>query len=308
MKTEQDLKSFLPKKQFLIGIDSDGTVYDSMELKHKECFCPAFIKDFDLQPVAKYAREVWEFVNLYSRSRGCNRFQAVVSALDLLRERPEVQLSKVMIPTLEGVKKWISQAKKLGNPELEKAIQAAKGVEKEDLERAYRWSKDVNIAVSSIVRNVAPFPYFREALVRMAEQADILVVSQTPTETLVREWKELGIDTYVRCIAGQEMGSKADHLRYPGLGKYCPQCILMIGDAPGDLKAAIEVGALFYPIIPGQEIDSWKRFLEEGLDRFFDFSFQGEYQDRLIDEFYAALPEVPSWQCGESENRVHSYI
>lgn len=296
MLSDSDLKALMPRRQFLIGIDSDGTVYDSMELKHKECFCPAFINNFHLQPVAKYAREVWEFVNLYSRSRGCNRFQALVTALDLLRERPEVRLANVEIPALEGVKKWISHAKKLGNPELEQAIQKSNGLEKKDLERAYQWSKDVNAAVRSVVRNVAPFPFFREALARMSEHADILVLSQTPTETLVREWKEFGIDGYVRFIAGQEMGSKADHLRYGGLGKYSLQCMLMIGDAPGDLQAAMEVGALFYPIVPGREIDSWRDFLEEGLDRFLDFRFEGEYQDRLIKEFHEALPETPPWQ------------
>jgi hypothetical protein len=32
--------SFTPQHEFLVGIDSDGCVFDSMELKHKECFIP----------------------------------------------------------------------------------------------------------------------------------------------------------------------------------------------------------------------------------------------------------------------------
>ena len=75
----------LPKQHdFFIGIDSDGCVFDSMEIKHKECFCPAFIKHFGLQAASKYAREVWDFVNLYSRDRGCNRFLALKKALQLI--------------------------------------------------------------------------------------------------------------------------------------------------------------------------------------------------------------------------------
>ena len=62
------------KHDFLVGIDSDGCVFDSMELKHKECFIPAFINHYELQGVSKYAREAAEFVNLYSKSRGVNRF------------------------------------------------------------------------------------------------------------------------------------------------------------------------------------------------------------------------------------------
>ena len=68
----------IPKKHdFFIGIDSDGCVFDTMEVKQKECFCPNFIRHFGFQAASKYAREVWEFVNLYSKTRGCNRFLAV---------------------------------------------------------------------------------------------------------------------------------------------------------------------------------------------------------------------------------------
>src|ERR1044071_3371007 len=93
----QVLKDFKPGKEFFIGIDSDGCVFDSMEIKHKECFTPMFIKHFDLQAASKYAREVWEFVNLYSKTRGANRFPALSRALNLLRARPQVKARKVKI-------------------------------------------------------------------------------------------------------------------------------------------------------------------------------------------------------------------
>ena len=60
------LNGFNRTKEYFIGFDSDGCVFDTMELKHKECFCPAVIKAMDCQPVSKVAREVWDFVNLYS--------------------------------------------------------------------------------------------------------------------------------------------------------------------------------------------------------------------------------------------------
>ena len=98
----QLLKDLQPQHEFFIGIDSDGCAFDSMELKHKECFCPNFIKHFGLQAVSKYARETWDFVNLYSKTRGYNRFKAVLAALELLRERPEVQARGVQIPEMQG--------------------------------------------------------------------------------------------------------------------------------------------------------------------------------------------------------------
>ena len=83
----QILKDFKPTKEFFVGIDSDGCIFDSMEIKHKECFAPMFIKHFTLQAVSRYAREVWEFVNLYSKTRGANRFPALVRAS---KSNPEV--------------------------------------------------------------------------------------------------------------------------------------------------------------------------------------------------------------------------
>ena len=70
-----------PKQKFLVGIDSDGCVFDTMELKHKECFIPNIVKYYKLQSISKYAREAAEFVNLYSKSRGINRFPALVEAM-----------------------------------------------------------------------------------------------------------------------------------------------------------------------------------------------------------------------------------
>src|SRR3954471_8907628 len=95
----QSLRDFKPAKEFFVGIDSDGCIFDSMEIKHKECFTPMFIKHFHLQAVSKYAREVWEFVNLYSKDRGANRFPALVKAIKLLRERPQVIARKVQVPS-----------------------------------------------------------------------------------------------------------------------------------------------------------------------------------------------------------------
>ena len=54
-----------PKHDFFVGIDSDGCAFDSMELKHKECFIPNIINYYNLQAISKYAREAAEFVNLY---------------------------------------------------------------------------------------------------------------------------------------------------------------------------------------------------------------------------------------------------
>ncbi len=287
------LKNLTPEKRFFIGIDSDGCAFDSMEIKHKECFCPAFIKHFDLQAVSKYAREVWEFVNLYSKTRWCNRFLAVTRALTLLSERPEVRARNVVVPELAGLRSWIERESKLGNP----ALEAELGRNPDpDLKRAYAWSLEVNERIEDIVRNVPPFPLVRESLEKMQSRADVVVVSQTPQEALDREWAEHGIDRYVRFIAGQELGTKTEHLAMAAGGKYDASRMLMIGDAPGDLKAGRANDALFFPVNPGNEEASWRRFFDEALDRFLSDAYSGAYERKLIAEFDAYLPENPPWK------------
>src|SRR5260221_11852108 len=118
MDPAQRLRDFKPAKDFFVGIDSDGCVFDSMEIKHKECFAPMFIKHFRLQASSKYARETWEFVNLYSKSRGANRFPALSHALNLLRTRPEVIARHVAVPDTRALDEWLARETKLGNATL----------------------------------------------------------------------------------------------------------------------------------------------------------------------------------------------
>jgi phosphoglycolate phosphatase-like HAD superfamily hydrolase len=280
-----------PQHDFLVGIDSDGCVFDSMELKHKECFIPQFINHYGLQGVSKYAREAAEFVNLYSKSRGANRFPALVEQLEWLSRRPEVRARGVNVASPKGLIDWMARETKLGNPALEKAV-AETG--DPDLKIAYAWSLAVNKAIADMVRCVPPFPHVRPCLERFAERADMLVCSQTPNAALEAEWKEHDIDQFVMAICGQEIGSKKESLANAKL--YPANHTLMIGDAPGDFKAAAANNCLFFPINPGVEDASWRRLLDEGIPRFFEGTFAGEYQQELLDEFDTFLPERPPWR------------
>jgi phosphoglycolate phosphatase-like HAD superfamily hydrolase len=287
----QALRDFKPTREFFIGIDSDGCIFDSMEIKHKECFTPMFIKHFHLQAVSKYARECWDFVNLYSKTRGANRFPALVRALNLLRERPQVQARQVDVAETSALDEWIARETKLGNATLAAEV---KGGNK-GLEPVKVWSDAVNKAVEDIVHGVPPFPLVRESLEKLNQFADAMCISQTPADALKREWSEHGIDGYVTMIAGQEMGTKTEHIKFAAKEKYPADKILMIGDAPGDFNAAKKNGALFYPINPGREEASWERLFHEGLDHFKRGAYAGDYEAKLVKEFDACLPEKPHW-------------
>ncbi len=288
----QQMRELSREHDYFIGLDSDGCVFDSMEIKHKECFCPAFIKDFKLQPVSKYAREVWEFVNLYSKSRGLNRFLALQESLRWLEERPESQARGIHALNRPSLDQWLREESRLGNPALREKVNAT---EDSQLREALAWSEEVNQRVAEMVVGIPPFPGVREVLEEGRDKADVIVVSQTPLEALEREWREHGIDQEINLICGQEHGTKTEHLKYCAADKYDADKILMVGDAPGDLKAARENQVLFFPIVCGREEESWHRLYEEGLKRFFSDTFRGKFQDELLHEFEEALPENPPW-------------
>lgn len=291
----RSLAELQPQAEFFVGIDSDGCAFDTMEIKHKECFCPNTIKWWGLQAVSKYAREAVEFVNLYSRWRGINRWPALVMVFDLLRERPEVQARHAVIPQARRLRSFMESGLALSNDGLEAFI-AANSADPE-LETAWSWTTGVNTAVADLVHGVPPFPYVRESLRQMVDQADIVVVSATPAEALVREWEEHGIARYARLIAGQEAGTKKQQLALSaGGGRYATEHVLMIGDAPGDMEAAKAHGFLFYPINPGCEDASWERFYREGYARFTAGAYAGAYEAGLIAEFEKLLPSAPAWR------------
>jgi phosphoglycolate phosphatase-like HAD superfamily hydrolase len=290
----QPLVDLEPRHGFFIGIDSDGCAFDTMEIKHKECFTPNTIKHWNLQAVSKYAREASEFVNLYSKWRGINRWPALVMVLDLLRERPEVVARHVVPPEAPYVRQFIADDR---YPKSNDGLQAFMAEHSDsELDTAWAWTTGVNDTVTDMVHGVPPFPWVHESLSLLEDKADMIVVSATPLEALAREWEEHGIARYVRVIAGQEMGKKALHLKLAAADKYPPDRILMIGDAPGDMNAARANNALFYPINPGFEEESWKRFYEEAVHAFLAGEYAGAYEARLIAEFEALLPDVPPWK------------
>jgi phosphoglycolate phosphatase-like HAD superfamily hydrolase len=297
------LKEFRPKHKFFVGIDSDGCAFDTMGIKHRECFCPWLIACFALQPVAQAARECKEFADLFSKTRGANRHKTTKRIIaELLPEHPMTKARGFKVPQYPHYFAWVDDPKSLlSNDGLKQAIEKAADPEaKKELELALTWSERVNWAIGETVKNMPPFPHVRESLEKIQPLADVIVVSATPDEALNREWQEHDIAKYVAIIAGQEMGTKAQHLGYATKGRYEKNHILMIGDAPGDMKAARANDALFYPINPGDEIESWKRFGDEAFDKFVNGEYADQYEEKLIAEFDSYLPELPPWQQREA--------
>jgi phosphoglycolate phosphatase-like HAD superfamily hydrolase len=163
------------------------------------------------------------------------------------------------------------------------------------MKRTLEWSLEMNRRTAQMVHGIPPFPAVRECLEKLQERADIIIVSATPREALLREWQEHDLMKYVHMLCAQEDGSKKECIRALR-SHYDMTNILMIGDAPGDLEAAHANGVSFYPIVPGEELASWRSFAEEGMDRFLEGTFKGEYEQSLSKRFNDYLPQVPPWK------------
>lgn len=197
------------------------------------------------------------------------------------------------VPTGDRIKEFIASGYPLSAAGLEKY---AAGHPDPELDTALAWTAGVDAAIEDMVKGVPPFPRVKDSLVAMHDQVDLMVVSATPFDALAREWSEHGLAPYMDVIAGQEMGTKAQHIQYAAKGKYDDDRILLIGDAPGDRDSADATGVRYYPINPGHEAESWERFHDEALARFLEGSYAGEYEAALIAEFEALLSDTPPWQ------------
>ncbi len=290
----ENLRQLTPKYDFLIAIDSDGTIFDSMEIKHKDCFIGTLIRHFGLAAITHEVHEVWNYVNIFSINRGTNRFKALLLCFDYLKKIERISVQNIILPNLKFLRAYLDKYDTLSNETIKTMIAEARGIKKDEFQILLDWSEGVNKAVEKTVFNLPPMLGAMETLKKLQNRADLVVVSNTPLGTLHREWNDNNINQYIRCIGGQETGNKTDMLTALST-KYSSEQVLVIGDSPGDLKAAKNTNTLFFPILPMKEEKSWELFLKEGQERFFNHQFKGEFQDKCITDFHNVLQSKPPW-------------
>ncbi len=282
------------QKPYFVGVDSDGTAFDSMEIKHKQVFQPIAIELWGLQPLEKEFRDLADFINLYSVHRGANRFQGLVMAFERLRQISGWRDRVPSLPDPAALRDFVLSGCPLSVRALE---ECAAGNSSSFLAEVVAWSCRSDELYACITREEGnpPFPLVRESLECAAQAADVWIISSSSRAGLEHDWGGADLLGPVGHIAGQEEGDKKAQLtralRVPRPADHA----LMIGDAPGDYEAAAAAGALFFPVLPGRERQSWEQLRHEGLDRFFAGTFAGDYQGRLLSEFRSVLREDAAW-------------
>lgn len=277
-----NLTDFVKTKDFLVCVDSDGCAMDTMDIKHFECFGPCMVREWGLQAWAEPILRRWNDINLYTMTRGINRFKGLVMALG------EIDETYARIEDLDTLTAWAETSPELSNGALEKAIEA--NPESVSLKKALSWSKAVNHSITLLPdEKKLPFPMAREALAFAHERADVAIVSSANLDAVLEEWEHYGLLEHTDIVLAQNVGSKAYCIAELLKKGYDLSHVVMCGDAPGDYDAARKNGVFYYPILVRGEKASWEQFISEGFDRLVNGQYAGSYQKNLINAFLSNL-------------------
>ncbi|MDO4295980.1 MAG: HAD hydrolase-like protein [bacterium] len=269
--------TYTKKKAFLVCVDSDGCAMDTMDIKHYNCFGPCMVEEWGLSQWREAILKRWNEINLYSMTRGINRFKALSLCLK------EISHQYKPIEDLGSLEHWAEFSHELSNDALREEAEKTDSI---CLKKALAWSLAVNAKIQELPEeNKLPFEGVKEGLAKAHACCDVAIVSSANPDAVTAEWEQHGLMDYVDVMLAQNAGSKAYCIGKMLEQGYEKQQVLMVGDAPGDRQAAQKNGVLYYPILVRREKESWERFEREGLPKFLEGSFAGAYQEALLREF-----------------------
>ena len=245
--------SFVRKHDYLVCVDSDGCVMDTMNCKHFNCFGPCMVAEWGLEAWKEPILERWNVINLFSMTRGINRFKGLAMALD------EINRQYTPITGIEALKHWAETAPALSNDGVAKAAEAATDPDaKLVLTKALNWSKAVNASIVELDESLkVPYDGAKEGLAAAHEFADVAMVSSANRDAVEEEWGKFGLLAHTDIVLAQDVGSKAACIKEMLKFGYDVDKVVMVGDAPGDCDAAEKNGVHYYPILVNHEKESW---------------------------------------------------
>ena len=244
--------NFERKHDFLVCVDSDGCVMDTMNCKHFHCFGPCMVTEWGLEEWMEEILDRWNVINLFSMTRGINRFKGLAMALG------EIHAQYKPIVGIEALQQWADTAPALSNDAVAKAIETAEGDAKIVFQKALAWSKAVNAAIVELDESLkVPYEGAKEGLAAAHTFADVAMVSSANRDAVEEEWGKFGLLEHTDIVLAQDVGSKAACIKEMLKFGYDPSKVVMIGDAPGDCDAAEKNGVHYYPILVNHEKESW---------------------------------------------------
>ena len=245
--------SFERKHDYLVCVDSDGCVMDTMNCKHFNCFGPCMVTEWGLEEWKDAILDRWNVINLFSMTRGINRFKGLAMALG------EIDKQYKPISGIAALQHWVEVAPALSNDGVAKAAAEATDADaKLVFQKALNWSKAVNVSIVELDEALkVPYNGAKEGLAAAHEFADVAMVSSANRDAVEEEWGKFGLLQHTDIVLAQDIGSKAACIAEMLKFGYDLDKVVMVGDAPGDCDAAEKNGVHYYPILVNHEKESW---------------------------------------------------
>ena len=261
--------SFEKKHDYLVCVDSDGCVMDTMNCKHFHCFGPCMVDEWELGEWKDAILDRWNVINLFSMTRGINRFKGLAMALSEIHEQ------YTPIAGIEALRHWADTAPALSNDAVAKAADEATDPDaKLVLNKALSWSKAVNAAIVQLDESLkVPYNGAKEGLAAAHNFADVAMVSSANRDAVEEEWGKFGLLEHTDIVLAQDVGSKSACIAEMLKFGYDPAKVVMVGDAPGDCDAAEKNGVHYYPILVNHEKESWDEAIAVAFGKLQDGSY-----------------------------------
>ncbi len=255
--------SFERRHDFLVCVDSDGCVMDTMNCKHFHCFGPCMVAEWGLEEWKDAILDRWNVINLFSMTRGINRFKGLAMALG------EIHETYKPIAGIEHLQHWADTAPALSNDAVAKAAEdVADPDAKLIFRKALSWSKAVNASIVALPEDLkVPYAGAKEGLAAAHSFADVAMVSSANRDAVEEEWGKFGLLEHTDIVLAQDIGSKAACIAEMLKFGYDCNKVIMIGDAPGDCDAAEKNGVHYYPILVNHEKESWDEAITAAYDQ-----------------------------------------
>ncbi|MBQ7001778.1 MAG: HAD hydrolase-like protein [Oscillospiraceae bacterium] len=255
--------TFERKHDYLVCVDSDGCVMDTMNCKHFHCFGPCMVTEWGLEEWKEEILDRWNVINLFSMTRGINRFKGLAMALK------EIDGKYTKITGVDALVHWADTAPALSNDGVAKAAAEATDPDaKLVLEKALSWSKAVNAAIVELPEELkVPYNGAKEGLTAAHAFADVAMVSSANRDAVEEEWGKFGLLEHTDIVLAQDIGSKAACIAAMLKFGYDLDKVVMVGDAPGDCDAAEKNNVYYYPILVNREKESWDEAIAVGFGK-----------------------------------------
>ena len=255
--------SFERKHDYLVCVDSDGCVMDTMNCKHFHCFGPCMVTEWGLEEWKEEILDRWNVINLFSMTRGINRFKGLAMALK------EIDGKYTKITGVDALVHWADTAPALSNDGAAKAAaEVADPDAKLVLQKALSWSKAVNAAIVELDESLkVPYAGAKEGLAAAHAFADVAMVYSANRDAVEEEWGKFGLLEHTDIVLAQDVGSKAACIKEMLKFGYELDKVVMVGDAPGDCDAAEKNNVYYYPILVNHEKESWDEAIAVGFGK-----------------------------------------